>query len=305
MARILVTGGGGFLGKHVVQRLSLHDVFAPTSKELQLYNYASVRDVFANFRPELVVHLAAKVSGISGNIDSPYDLLYYNSLINLNVCNAARLYTTKILAAGSVCMYSDDASLPWQEEDIFVGRPEISNIGYGESKRLLLSLLESLWRQYETSYTMLVLSNLYGPGDNFDEHPHVIPDLIKKISSRQPFSIRGDGSNTRDFLYVEDAADAFVIAIDSMLIGHSSHHVYNVSTNTTASVNDIIKMVSSIYGLMPSYTTTELYSGQKLRSVDSSKFNNAFWRIRKYSLFEGLRKTIEWYESTGRGDNVR
>ncbi|HEY4122723.1 MAG TPA: NAD-dependent epimerase/dehydratase family protein, partial [Byssovorax sp.] len=222
--RVVVTGGGGFLGSHVVEELrrrGAREVIAPRSRDYDLTDAVRTRALFAETRPDLVIHLAAKVGGIGKNQRHPGDFFHDNMAMGLHVLEAAREHgTAKVVSAGSVCSYPKFAPVPFREDDLWNGYPEETNAPYGIAKKALLVMSQAYRQQYGSNFVVCIPVNLYGPRDNFDlEDSHVIPAMIRKFTEAAARGERcvglwGDGSPTREFLYVADAARWFVDAAE-------------------------------------------------------------------------------------------
>src|SRR5882724_3431174 len=247
--RIVVTGGGGFLGSFVVERLEREgaSVFVPRSAEYDLVDRAAVRRVLADARPELVIHLAAQVGGIGANRANPGRFFFENAMMGLQLFEECRLAgIEKLVAAGTICAYPKFAPVPFKEDDLWNGYPEETNAPYGLVKKIMLVQSQAYREQYGLNSVVLFPVNLYGPRDNFDLHPsHVIPAMIRKcVSARQQgqreVTLWGDGSPTREFLYVEDAAEGILLAAEK----YDSSDPVNLGSGEEIAIRDLAAFIA-------------------------------------------------------------
>lgn len=298
--RVIVTGGGGVLGTALSQLIangSGLQVLAPSRKDLDLLNSSDVSSYFQHFKPDLVLHLAGKVFGVKGNLDFGGQSYYENSLINLNVIEASRLAgVKKVVAAGTAAIYSDIVPLPMSEDDLWLGAPHGSEGPYGHSKRGMLAQLEAYKQQYNIDFAYLILTNLYGPNDKFDElYGHVVPALISRFEAaarenKEEVVCWGDGSPTRDFLYSADAARAFLF---SAAYGHGA---MNVATGDAIPIKTLVNEIARKVGFQGriEWDITKPL-GQKERSYNVERIKSTGW-LPEHNIEQGLSKTIDWYK---------
>ena len=304
--RVVVTGGHGFLGSFVVDRLraaGAKEVVVPRSDKHDLRVQTEVLRLYTDTRPDIVIHLAAVVGGIGANRENPGRFFYDNAIMGLNVIEAARISgIEKFVCAGTICSYPKFTPVPFREEDFWNGYPEETNAPYGLAKKMLLVQLQAYREQYGFNGIYLTPVNLYGPRDNFDlESSHVIPALIRKcIEAKQTGAAEivawGTGNATREFLYVEDAAEAIVLAAEK----YSKPDLVNLGSGEEISVRDLLEMIRTMVGATGvvrwDHTKPD---GQPRRSLDTSQAAREFgWRS-KTSLPAGLKKTIEWFAASG------
>jgi GDP-L-fucose synthase len=294
---MLVTGGGGFLGSHLVERLreSGTDPFVARRADYDLTRWDDAQRLFADAQPELVFHLAAEVGGIGANRANPGRYWYANLIMGAHVLELARRHgTAKIVLAGTVCAYPKHTPVPFREDELWNGYPEETNAPYGVAKKSILVGAQSYREQYGTDAIFLLPANLYGPGDNF--HPtnaHVIADLIRKMhESPAEVLLWGDGSPTREFLYVEDAAEAFVLAAER----YDGSEPVNVGAGKEISIRDLAELVAELSGFSGQIRWDEsMPNGQARRSLDASRAKELFGFEARTSLRTGLERTIAWY----------
>jgi GDP-L-fucose synthase len=295
--RTLVTGGGGFLGSHLVERLreSGTDPFVARRADYDLTRWEDAERLFDDARPELVFHLAAEVGGIGANRANPGRYWYANLIMGAHVLELARRHgTAKIVLAGTVCAYPKHTPVPFREDELWNGYPEETNAPYGVAKKSILVGAQSYREQYGTNAIFLLPANLYGPGDNF--HPtnaHVIADLIRKMhESPAEVVLWGDGSPTREFLYVEDAAEAFVLAAEH----YDGSEPVNVGAGKEISIRDLAELVAELTGFTGEIRWDEsMPNGQPRRSLDASRAKELFGFEARTLLRTGLERTIAWY----------
>jgi GDP-L-fucose synthase len=307
MTRILVTGGGGFLGSYVVDRLRADgaDPFVARRREYDLVNAGEARGLFERTRPELVFHLAGEVGGIGANRVNPGRYWYSNLAMGLNVLEECRrVGVEKLVVLGTACAYPKLTPPPFQEDDLWTGYPEETNAPYGVAKRALLVGAQSYREQYGLNALFLIPANLYGPRDNFDlETSHVIPALVRKmVEARQSGAGRivlwGDGSPTREFLYVEDCAEAILLAAQR----YDGAEPVNLGSGEEISIRDLAGLVAELAGFDGEIAwDASKPGGQPRRSLDVSRAARLFGFRARTPLHVGIERTIAWYsDSIGR-----
>jgi GDP-L-fucose synthase len=317
--RVIVTGGNGFLGRYVAQRLRQQpaaEVFTPRSAEYDLRTLPAIRQLLADTSRLLpgspsrqpvdtVIHLAAKVGGIGANQNHPAEFFYENLMMSSQLLHECwRAGVAKFVGVGTVCAYPKYTPVPFREEDLWNGYPEETNAPYGLAKKMLLVQSQAYRQQYGYNSIYLLPVNLYGPGDNFDpESSHVIPALIKKCLEARDLALPqievwGDGSPTREFLYVEDAAEGIVMAAER----YDDSEPVNLGSAFEISIKDLAETIVKLTGYTGSLAwDTTKPNGQPRRKLDTHRAKEWFGFQSQTSFDEGLRKTIEWYEQTRRG----
>lgn len=299
--KILVTGGAGFLGRFVVKRLqergvSPEAIRVPRSRDYDLRRWEACQRVVEGM--DLVIHLAGKVGGIGYNRKYPAELLYDNALMGLQLMEAARQAgVRKFVVVGTVCAYPKFTPVPFREDDLWNGYPEETNAPYGLAKKLLLVQAQAYRQQYGFNAIYLLPANLYGPGDHFDlEDAHVIPVLIRKCveaiqAGTSEIVCWGDGSPTREFLYVEDAAEGIVLAAER----YDRPEPVNLGSGSEISIRELVELIARLTGFQGRILWDPTKpNGQPRRSLDTSRAS-AFGFKAKTPLEEGLRRTIAWY----------
>ncbi|HEY9759848.1 MAG TPA: GDP-L-fucose synthase [Oculatellaceae cyanobacterium] len=299
---VLVTGGAGFLGKKVVAELKsrgYQDIFVPRSAEHDLTEQSKVRDLIRSVQPDLVIHLAAVVGGIGANRENPGKYFYDNLMMGVMLIEECRKgQVDKVVSVGTICAYPKFAPIPFKEEDIWNGYPEETNAPYGLAKKMLLVQSQAYREQYGMNCVYLLPVNLYGPEDNFDESSsHVIPALIKKcIDAKEAKAdevvLWGDGSPTREFLYVDDAARGIVDAAEK----YNKSDAVNLGSGEEISIKDLAEKIAGLTGFKGkiAWDTTKP-NGQPRRKLDTSKAKNEFGFESGVNFDEGLQQTIDWY----------
>lgn len=301
--RALVTGGGGFLGSHLVERLERegHEVFSARRAEYDLTSMEDTARLFEDAKPELVFHLAAEVGGIGANRANPGRYWYANLMMGAHVLEQARLHgTAKLVVAGTICAYPKFAPVPFREDDLWDGYPEETNAPYGVAKKALLVGAQAYRQQYGLNAVFLLPVNLYGPRDNFDlETSHVIPALIRKTIEAQEqghdeIVLWGDGTPTREFLYVDDCVEGLVLAAER----YDGADPVNLGTGEEISIADLAALVAQHTGFTGEIRwDTSKPNGQPRRRLDTSRAEALFGFRARVSLAEGIERTVAWYRA--------
>jgi GDP-L-fucose synthase len=300
MTRILVTGGRGFLGSHLVERLERddHEVFVARRRDYDLTEMADTARLFDDARPELVFHLAAEVGGIGANRANPGRYWYANLMMGAHVLEQARLRgTTKLVMTGTVCSYPKLTPVPFHEDELWNGYPEETNAPYGVAKKSLLVGAQAYREQYGSNTIFLLPTNLYGPRDNFDlATSHVIPALIRKmLENPSEVVLWGDGRPTREYLYVEDCVEGLLLAAER----YDGPEPVNLGTGVETSIRETAELVAEIVGFEGEIAwDTSMPNGQPRRSLDPSRAERLFGFRAATPLREGLARTVAWYRST-------
>jgi GDP-L-fucose synthase len=300
--RFVVTGGSGFLGQHVVsalRRRGVDDIAVPEIDEYDLTREEAVTRLYCKMRPQVVVHLAAEVGGIGANLANPGRFAYANLVMGALLMEHARLSgVEKFVALGTICAYPKFTPVPFLEENLWDGYPEETNAPYGLAKKMLLVLAQAYRQQYGFNAIYLLPVNLYGPGDHFDlEKSHVIPALIRKCleaADRGDPEIVcwGDGSPTREFLYVEDCAEAIALAVEK----YDGSEPVNIGAGFEISIRELAELIAEMTGFRGRLTwDAGKPNGQPRRCLDTSRAREMFGFRARTELREGLRWTIAWY----------
>jgi len=298
---IVVTGGAGFLGRFVVDKLSKKgaNVFVPRSREYDLRKREACEKVVK--RADMVIHLAAVVGGIGANMENPGRFFYDNAIMGIQLIEEARKAgVEKFVCVGTVCAYPKFTPVPFREEDIWNGYPEETNAPYGLAKKMLLVQLQAYRKQYDFNGIYLIPTNLYGPGDNFDlKTSHVIPAMMRKMDEamkkgEERITLWGTGNVSREFLYVEDAADAIVKATEV----YDKEEPVNLGTGREIKIRDLAELIAKIMGFEGEIVwDTSKPDGQPRRCLDVERAKKELGWEARVSLEEGLKRTVEWYRN--------
>jgi GDP-L-fucose synthase len=305
--RITVTGGKGFLGAHLIGRmreLGYRRLAIADLPEYNLVDIAHVRRLYEETRPDIVIHLAAKVGGIGFNQENPASLFYENAMMGIQLLHEGyRHAIDKFVALGTICAYPKFTPVPFKESDLWDGYPEETNAPYGLAKKMMLVQSQAYRRQYGFNSIFLLPVNLYGPGDNFDPaSSHVIPALIKKCvdamaNGEKEIVVWGTGKATREFFYVEDAAEAIILAMEH----YDKGEPVNIGAGFEISIRDLVDLIVELTGFTGRVTwDTTKPDGQPRRMLDTARAAAEFGFRAKTGFREGLQKTIEWYRQAGR-----
>jgi GDP-L-fucose synthase len=297
--RTLVTGGGGFLGSHLVERLRAdgHDPFVARRVDYDLTRRDDAERLFADARPELVFHLAAEVGGIGANQANPGRYWYANLMMGTHVLELSRLGgVEKVVLAGTVCAYPKHTPVPFREADLWNGYPEETNAPYGLAKKTLLVGAQAYREQYGLNAIFLLPGNLYGPGDNFDlETSHAAAALVRKmVDGGDRVVLWGDGSPTREWLFVKDCAEALVLAAER----YDGADPVNIGTGQDVSIRELAETIAELTGFEGEIVwDTSMPNGQPRRRLDTSRARELFGFEARTGLREGLAQTIVWYRA--------
>lgn len=300
--KILLTGGGGFVGQHVYKKLlekgvKKENIFIPRSKDYDLRKKEICEKVTKNI--DIVIHLAGNVGGIGYNLEYPGTLFYDNITMGVNLIEASRINKVKkFVCIGTICAYPKFTPVPFKEEDLWNGYPEETNAPYGIAKKVLLVMLQAYRQQYGFNGIYLLPVNMYGPGDNFDPKvSHVIAALIKKIydakkQGKKEIVVWGDGSATREFFYVEDAAEAIILATEK----YNKPDPINIGAGFEISIKELVEMLVKLMDFKGKIIWDKSKpNGQPRRMLDTTKAKKEFGFVAKTKFEDGLKKTIEWY----------
>jgi GDP-L-fucose synthase len=298
-----VTGGAGFLGKNVIRKLEeqgCREIFVPRSRDYDLVQMEAVQILYEDVRPDIVVHLAARVGGIGANMKNPGSFFYENLMMGVQLIEQGRLHgIDKFVAIGTICAYPKFTPVPFKEDDLWNGYPEETNAPYGLAKKMLLVQSQAYRQQYGFNAIYLLPVNLYGPGDNFDpEYSHVIPALIKKVfdaKERGEDSIVawGTGQASREFLYVEDAAEGIVLATER----YDKPEPVNLGAGFEITIRELVSLICELAGFDGKINwDSSKPDGQPRRCLDTSRAKKEFGFVARTEFREGLKKTIEWYK---------
>jgi GDP-L-fucose synthase len=299
VTKVLVTGGGGFVGSHLVERLEAggHEVVAARRRDHDLTSMEETGRLFAEARPELVFHLAAEVGGIGANRANPGRYWFANLLMGAHVLEQSRLHEVgKLVISGTVCSYPKFTPVPFHEDDLWSGYPEETNAPYGIAKKAVLVGGQAYREQYGLNAVHLLPANLYGPRDNFHlTNAHVIPDLIRKmLDSKDEVVLWGDGSPSREFLYVDDCVAGLVLAAER----YDGAEPVNLGTGVETTIRELAETVADVTGFEGEIVwDTSMPNGQPRRSLDASRAAELFGFRASTPLREGLEQTVAWYRA--------
>lgn len=302
--KIVITGGAGFLGRAVVsefKKQGYNNLFVPRSKEFDLRHESAVKKLYKLKKPSLVIHLAAVVGGIGANQKEPGRFFYDNAIMGVHLMEQARRFKVKkFVAVGTICAYPKFSPIPFKEENLWNGYPEETNAPYGLAKKMLLVQSQAYRAQYGFNSIFLLPVNLYGPGDNYNlDSSHVIPALIRKFveagrSSKRQVVLWGDGSPTREFLYVEDAARAILLASQK----YNKSEPVNIGSGFEISIRDLAHLVKKMTGYSGKIVWDKKRpNGQPRRCLDVSRAKREFGFRAVMPFDKGLQKTIQWYQA--------
>lgn len=301
--RVCVTGGAGFLGSFVVEKLQQRgaEVFVPRIEQYDLVEREAILRMLADARPQLIIHLAAVVGGIGANRAHPADFFYQNLMMGVQLMHEAwQAGVEKMVAVGTICAYPKFTPIPFKEENLWDGYPEETNAPYGLAKKMLLVQAQAYRQQYGFNAIFPLPVNLYGPRDNFDlESSHVIPAMIRKLLEAKDrgeptVTLWGDGSPTREFLYVEDAAEALLLAAER----YDGAEPFNLGSGQEISIRDLADLIARHTGFEGQVVwDTSKPNGQPRRALDVSRAEQFFGFKASTPFDEGLRRTIGWYQA--------
>lgn len=301
--RVCITGGAGFLGKVVTRKLherGAQDIFIPTIEKYDLVDPQSIDQLLKDSNPDIIIHLAAHVGGIGANREHPAEFFYDNLMMGVQLMHKAwQRGIEKFVAIGTVCAYPKFTPVPFKEDDLWIGYPEETNAPYGLAKKMLLVQSQAYRDQYGFNSIFLLPVNLYGPGDNFNpQSSHVIPALIRKCveadaNGDTKIVVWGDGSPTREFLYVDDAAEGIILAAEH----YNESLPVNLGSGNEISIRDLANKIVQLTGYQGNLVwDTEKPNGQPRRSLDTTRAFEKFGFQAKVSFNQGLEETIHWYK---------
>jgi GDP-L-fucose synthase len=306
--RIAITGGSGFLGSALMERMQAagyRHLFIPRRRDYDLTQTAQVERFYSDAKPEAVIHLAALAGGIGANMRRPGDFFYQNAIMGIQLIEyAKRMCVEKVVVIGTVCAYPKFTPAPFREEELWNGYPEETNAPYGLAKKMLLVQAQAYRQQYGMNIIYLLPANLYGPRDNFDlETSHVIPALIRKCveakqAKRPEIACWGSGRPSREFLYVDDAAEAIRLALER----YDRPEPVNVGTGQEVTIKALAELIVRLTGFAGRLTwDASRPDGQPRRALETSRAEEEFGFRAGTPLEEGLKRTIAWYEAMGGG----
>lgn len=301
--RLCVTGGAGFLGTHLIanlQKRGARDIFIPTIEDYDLVDPDAIRQMLSDSKPDVIIHLAAHVGGIGANREHPAEFFYDNLMMGVQLLHQAyEAGVEKFVAIGTVCAYPKFTPVPFREDDLWIGYPEETNAPYGLAKKMLLVQSQAYRDQYGYNSIFLLPVNLYGPGDNFNPaSSHVIPALIRKCveaeeAKAKEIIVWGDGSPTREFIYVTDAAQGIALAAER----YNQSDPVNIGSGFEISIKDLAEKIARMTGFQGKLVwDTSKPNGQPRRALDVSRAKEKFGFEAQTDFEEGLQKTIEWYQ---------
>jgi len=303
--RVCVTGGAGFLGKVVVRKLQergAKDIFVPNFPEYNLVNLDDINRLLDDSKPDLIIHLAAQVGGIGANREHPAEFFYNNLMMGVQLMHRAwETGVGKFVAIGTICAYPKFTPIPFEEANLWDGYPEETNAPYGLAKKMLLVQAQSYRQQYDYNAIFLLPVNLYGPGDNFNPaSSHVIPALIRKCleaneAGQDEIVVWGDGSPTREFLYVEDAAEGILLASER----YNGDQPVNLGSGNEISIKDLVELIAKLTGFNGKLVwDTSKPNGQPRRALSTKRAEEFFGFKAQMTFEEGLKRTIAWYQES-------
>lgn len=307
--RVCVTGGAGFLGKYIVSKLKQRgtkDIFIPLIEDYNLVEIDDINRMYEDSNPDIIIHLAASVGGIGANLAHPADFFYDNIMMGVQLIHQAwKRHIEKFVALGTICAYPKFTPVPFKEENLWNGYPEETNAPYGLAKKMLLVQAQAYRQQYNYNAIFLLPVNLYGPGDNFNpSSSHVIPALIRKCveardKGKDEIVVWGDGSPTREFIYVEDAAEAIILATEK----YNDSEPVNIGSGYEISIKDLAELIVELTGYKGKIVWDKSKpNGQPRRGLDTSRAEKYFGFKAQMSFREGLIRTIAWYEKNRQGN---
>jgi GDP-L-fucose synthase len=301
--RVVVTGGAGFLGTYVVEKLQARgasEIFVPRSTDYDLRQIDAIKQLLADARPEIVIHIAARVGGIGANRDHPAEFFYDNLMMGVQLMHESwQSRVSKFVTIGTVCAYPKHTPVPFKEDDLWNGYPEETNAPYGLAKKMLLVQGEAYRAQYGCNSIFLLPVNLYGPRDNFDlQTSHVVPALVRKCQDAKSRGLAtieawGDGSPTREFIYAEDAAEGIILAAER----YNGPLPVNIGSGDEVQIKDLTETIARLVGFEGAIVWDPTKpNGQPRRKLDTNRARELFGFESQMPLEEGLRRTIAWYQ---------